>query len=139
MFVDEWGKLQELFVFRGLGGTLSHAPLFVLLHHQLSPRLATRRLRLEIQAMPSGVAFSEDLRGVLIFMHADRFLDAKTITELTGIPIRTIYRVLQTWRQTGEVKPASEGKQGRPRALDFGDTQVSSLRGLNDAFTYPLP
>lgn len=74
--------------------------------------------------MPSGVAFSEDLRGVLIFMHTDRFLDAKAITELTGIPIRTIYRVLQTWRETGEVKPASEGKQGRPRALDYGDTQV---------------
>ncbi len=80
-----------------------------------------------LSAMTAGVAFSEDLRGVLIFMHTSRFLDAKTISHWTGIPIRTIYRVLSTWNRTGEVKPAPSGKQGRPRTLDFTDTQVSLL------------
>lgn len=75
--------------------------------------------------MPNGVAFSEDLRGVLIFMHDNCCLDAKTINDLTGIPIRTVYRILSSWKQTGEVKPASEGKPGRPRALDYGDTKVN--------------
>ncbi len=77
--------------------------------------------------MTSGVAFSEDLRGVLVFMHIDAGLDAKTISHLTGIPLRTVYRFLSTWRLTGKVKPAPEGKRGRPRVLDFADTQVSSI------------
>lgn len=46
---------------------------------------------------------------------------------LTGIPVRTIYRVLSTWKSTGEVKPAPTGKRGRPRALDFADTQVCDI------------
>lgn len=75
--------------------------------------------------MTSGVALSEDLRGVLIYMHKTGGLDAKTITILTGIPRRTVYRVLSTWQQTGQIKPAPEGKAGRPRKLDFADTQVS--------------
>ncbi len=75
--------------------------------------------------MAAGVALSEDLRGVLIYMHTLHILDAKAISHWTGIPVRTIYRVLSTWKSTGEVKPAPEGKQGRPRALDFADTQVS--------------
>ncbi len=74
--------------------------------------------------MANGVALSEDVRGVLIYMHICRFLDAKTISHLTGIPVRTVYRVLSTWKRTSEVKPAPEGKQGRPRVLDFADTQV---------------
>lgn len=89
--------------------------------------------------MPSGVAFSEDLRAVLIFMHDNRLLDARMINELTGIPIRTVYRVLSTWRNTGEVKPAPEGKQGRPRALDYGDTKVSTVRKVDNKDTDDLP
>ncbi len=75
--------------------------------------------------MAGGLAYSEDLRGILIYMHATSLLDAKTISHLTGIPIRSVFRVLSTWKRTGEVKPAPEGKQGRPRALDYADTQVS--------------
>ncbi len=75
--------------------------------------------------MAGGVALSEDVRGVVIHMKDTCLLDAKTIAYLTGIPIRTVYSVLAAWKKTGEVKPAAEGKQGRPRALDFGDTQVS--------------
>lgn len=74
--------------------------------------------------MPSGVAFSEDLRGVLIYMHVHRDLDSNTISLLTRVPRRTVQRVLTMWRRTGKVKPAPEGKRGRPRALDFADTQV---------------
>ncbi len=77
--------------------------------------------------MGVGVALSEDLRGVLIYMHTSRNLEAKAISMLTGIPLRTVYRVLSTWKRTGEVKPAPEGKRGRPRALDFADTQVSKV------------
>ncbi len=74
--------------------------------------------------MAAGVALSEDLRGVLLHMHITVSLDAKAISYYTGIPIRTVYRVIATWKRTGQVKPPSEGKQGRPRALDFADTRV---------------
>lgn len=77
--------------------------------------------------MPAGVALSADLRNCLIYMHVSSCLDAKIISQLTGIPIRTVYRVLSVWKKTGEVKPEAQGKQGRPRALDFADTQVSVL------------
>ena len=76
--------------------------------------------------MPSVVALSEDLRRVLIYMRESRALEVKTIHDLTGVPARTIYRILSLWKETGEAKPASEGKQGRPRALDYGDTRVSN-------------
>ncbi|KLO04692.1 Homeodomain-like protein, partial [Schizopora paradoxa] len=86
--------------------------------------------------MVAGVAMSEDLRGILVYMHTCRFLDAKTIVDLTGIPIRTVYRVLSTWKRTGEVRPAPTGKQGRPRALDFADTQflVNTVIRRNDRY-----
>ncbi len=58
-------------------------------------------------------------------MQTTSLLDAKLISQLTGVPLRTVYRVLSVWRTTGEVKPEAEGKQGRPRTLDFADTQVS--------------
>lgn len=74
--------------------------------------------------MPSGVALSEDLRGVIIHMTVSRGLSLKSISYFTGIPLRTIQRVLTAWKRTGEVKPAPEGSRGRPRALDFADTQV---------------
>lgn len=75
--------------------------------------------------MAGGVALSEDTRGVIIHMKDTCLLDAKTIAYLSGIPIRTVYHILLTWNKTGEVKPAPEGKRGRPRLLNFGDTQVS--------------
>lgn len=74
--------------------------------------------------MPSGVALSGDLCGVLVKMHISAALDAKAISYFTGIPIRTIYRVLANFKRTGEAKPAPTGQRGRPRALDFADTQV---------------
>ncbi len=74
--------------------------------------------------MAGGVALSEDARGIVIHMKDTCFLDAKTIAYLTGMPVRTVYHILVAWKKTGEVKPTAEGKQGRPRALDFGDTQV---------------
>lgn len=75
--------------------------------------------------MAGGVALSEGVRGIVVHMKDACFLDAKTISYLTGIPLRTVYNVLAVWRKTGETKPAPEGERGRPRALDFGDTQVS--------------
>lgn len=77
--------------------------------------------------MTGGKAFLEDLQRILIYMHDTSGLDAKAISNLTGIPLRTIYRFLSTWKRTGKVKPAPEGQRGRPRILDFADTQVSSL------------
>ena len=77
--------------------------------------------------MPSGSALSEDLRRALIHMHHVSGLDAKTITALTNVPKRTVYRVLSTWKITGLVKPEPEGQRGRPRAVDVGGVQVSSL------------
>ncbi len=92
--------------------------------HSWQP-LATTARGNKCSPMTSGKALSEDLQGALIYMHDTTGLDAKTISSLTGIALRTVYRVLSTWKQTGKVKPTPEGKQGRPRVLDFADTQVS--------------
>ncbi len=75
--------------------------------------------------MAGGVALPEGVREIVIHMKDTCLLDAKTTAYLTNIPLRTVYHILAVWRKTGEAKPAPEGKQGRPRALDFGDTQVS--------------
>ncbi len=92
------------------------------LEHQRSQPLSDFRL-LDF-SMPSGVALSEDARGIVIFMHDSRSLNAKSISYFTGIPLRTVQHILSTWKATGEVKPVPEGQRGRPRALDFGDTEV---------------
>ena len=73
--------------------------------------------------MVAGVALSADLRNTLIYMHITSCLDAKTVSNLTGVPLRTVYRVLSVWKATGEVKPQPQGNPGRPRALDFADTR----------------
>ena len=78
-----------------------------------------------LNAMTKGVALSEDLCKVVIYMFSCHNLDMTQIAYLTDIPKRTVYSILSTWRLTGEVKPAPNGKQGRQRVLDFTDTQVS--------------
>lgn len=82
--------------------------------------------------MAAGVALSEDLRGVLIRMHILRDLSTKSISNFTLIPLRTVQSVLTAWKRTGEVKPVSDAVQGRPRALDFADTQVHLLLVCGD-------
>ncbi len=106
-------------------GTL-HAPwLVVLSHRPLSQTSISQSTRRQTPApMPQGVALSEDLRGVLIHIHVSSSLDSKALARLTGIPVRSIQRILSNWKKTGEVKTAPTGKKGRPRALDFSDTQV---------------
>ncbi len=74
--------------------------------------------------MAAGVALSEDLRGIVIRMHILRGLSPKSISYFTCIPLRTVQHVLTVWKRTGEAKPTSEVIQGRPRVLDFADTQV---------------
>lgn len=94
--------------------------------HLVPPPPSTAHINsLLVSVMAGGVALSEGVRTIVIHMKESCFLDAKAISFLTGIPLRTVYHVLAIWRKTGEAKPAPEGKQGRPRALDFGDTQVS--------------
>ncbi len=75
------------------------------------------------------------------FMRESCFLDMKTITDLTGVPVRTIYCILATWRQTGEIKPAPERKQGHLWALDYGDTRVSCSfpKGTSKCHTVAVP
>jgi len=84
--------------------------------------------------MTAGAALSEDLRNAVIHMHTTAALDAKAISYFTGVPIRTVYSVLSTWKRTGQAKPAraEKEKRGRPRALDFADTQVSLATRRNE-------
>ncbi|KLO09048.1 Homeodomain-like protein, partial [Schizopora paradoxa] len=86
--------------------------------------------------MTSGSPLSDDLRGVLVFMHVSRSLDAKTISQWTGVPKRTVFRVLSNWRKTGGVKQVTEEKRGRPRALDFADTKfiMGTVNRYNDRY-----
>ncbi|KLO04633.1 hypothetical protein SCHPADRAFT_793919, partial [Schizopora paradoxa] len=53
---------------------------------------------------------------------------------------RSVYRILADWKRTGEVKVVSERKQGRPRALDFADTQVviNTVTNRNDMYLQEL-
>lgn len=75
--------------------------------------------------MLDGAAYSNDLRRTLIYMHIQHSLDAKSISHYTGVPSRSVYRILADWRRTGQDKLEPTGRRGRPRKLDFSDTQVS--------------
>lgn len=74
--------------------------------------------------MPSGVATGDAARDIILHMHDNLGLEVKTMAYLTGIPSRTVYRVLSSFKASGRIKQKATEKRGRPRSLDFGDTQV---------------
>ncbi len=132
---ERWATLERGAWHAGLCGNSDKQPATLLVLQLPSSTAATNDSVLLSPVMAGGVALSEDARGVVIHMKDNCFLDAKTIAYLSGIPIRTVYHILAVWKKTGEVKPAPEGKQGRPRALDFGDTQVSVHTSHGDSLT----
>lgn len=94
-------------------------------HHHCPPSYLSRTSSYSFfLPMARGSPLSEDLRGVLVFMHVSRCLDAKSISDWTGVPKQTVFRVLSSWKTTGGIKPVTEEKRGRPRALDVADTRV---------------
>ena len=74
--------------------------------------------------MTRGVATPDALLQVVLHMHESLRLDVKEIVHLTNIPQRTVYRMLTKSRESDQPKPKSMEKRGRPRTLDFADTQV---------------
>lgn len=52
----------------------------------------------------------------------------RDIALYTGVPLRTVQRVLGLWRRTGQPYRARRSwVMGRPRSLDLEDIQVCSL------------
>ncbi len=76
---------------------LTRVPLFCPRRRQRAQRPTQQQLPIK---MPAGIALSADLRNCLIYMHITSVFDAKVISQLTGVPLRTVYRVLSVWRTT---------------------------------------
>ena len=74
--------------------------------------------------MTQGVPVSDDLCRVIMHMSTNCGLDVKDIVYLTAVPRASVYWILNAWKQTGEECLAPHSKSGRPRALDFTDTQI---------------
>ena len=67
---------------------------------------------------------SRDLRDIIVYMRVSAGTPVKEISWLTGIARGTIYQILQTWKETGVSFREKLVNQGRPRALNYGDTEV---------------
>lgn len=67
---------------------------------------------------------SDDLRNALIYMHTQHGLPLKTIASFTNISLRTVQHIVHVWKYNGVVSKERLLNQGRPRALDYTDTQA---------------
>lgn len=67
---------------------------------------------------------SDDLRECIVKIHKHG-IRVKQISEWTGISERTLYEVIQKYNHKGTVSTEALRNRGRPRALDYVDTEVS--------------
>ena len=74
--------------------------------------------------MPRGIALPDGVRQVVLHMHRSLGLNVKEIVYLTNIPQRTVYRLLTPRSEAERLKHEHIERRGRPRKLDFADTQV---------------
>ena len=65
---------------------------------------------------------SNDARQVILHMHRTLRLSVREIVHLTDVPKRTVYRILMTEKKQPQHQNIE--LRGRPRKLDFADTQV---------------
>ena len=77
--------------------------------------------------MPRGVLAQDGVRKIVLHMHRSLGLSASEIVHLTNVPQRTIYRMLAAQREEEAPQHQVSETRGRPRKLDFADTQVYPL------------
>ena len=74
--------------------------------------------------MPRGIALLDGVRQVLLHMHRSLGLNVKEIVYLTNIPQCTVYPQQTPRSKAEQLKHEHIERRGRPRKLDFADTQV---------------
>ena len=74
--------------------------------------------------VPRRKRLSQDLRDVLVYMRVAAGKTVKAISISTGIAEGTVYQILQIWKETGGASRQKLPNQGRPRALEYADTEV---------------
>ena len=72
---------------------------------------------------------SNDVQQVILHMHGTLRLSVREIVYLTDVPKRTVYRILTTQTEKKQPQHQNIELRGRPRKLDFADTQVRLSTG----------
>lgn len=82
--------------------------------------------------MAKGKAISDDLRGVVIRMVAELRVPLAKVCEYTGVPRRSVERILTTYKRTGQsARDHTIAPSGRPRLLQYNDIGVSVIHNKN--------
>lgn len=72
-----------------------------------------------------GKPLSEDARRILLYMAISHQLSAQDVADWTGIPLRTVQRVVSQYRMTGDVILTRDVEtRGRKRVLEYEDLKV---------------
>jgi transposase len=66
---------------------------------------------------------SRDVKLAAIRLYELDLLDLDNILHSCGFSLRTFYRILKLWRETGDVVKPNTNRRGRPRILDHEDVQ----------------
>ena len=74
--------------------------------------------------MGRGKALSEDARRIVFNLHKSQLLTVDQLSKATGVSQPTIYRIGARYERTGDFGQDGE-RTGRPRVLDYANTQVS--------------
>ena len=78
---------------------------------------------LNATTMVKGRPLSTDLRSVLVRMVTTCGLSLGDVCTYSGIPRRTLERLVSKFKKTGEVQ-GNATRRGRPRILEYSDTEV---------------
>ena len=74
--------------------------------------------------MGRGKALLEDAWHIVFNLHRSQLLTVDQLLKVTGVSRPTIYQIGARYKCTGDF--GQDGKRtGRPRVLDYADTQVS--------------
>jgi transposase len=66
---------------------------------------------------------SRDVKLAAIRLYERDLLELDDIRDCCGLSLRTFYRILKLWRETGDVIKPKKPLRGRPRILDYDDVQ----------------
>ena len=100
--------------------TMDQTTTRMVLTHSFSLLLLWHR-----SAMVQGKAFSEDARRIIYRLYQSQLITVHDMAHVMGVHRATIHRVVAQYERTGHFQ--GEGtRTGRPRALDYAETQVRS-------------
>ncbi|EJD02060.1 Homeodomain-like protein [Fomitiporia mediterranea MF3/22] len=73
--------------------------------------------------MARGKVLSDDARKIIVKLYQHESFSAQQLSRLADVQQRTIQRILSHWRETGRVERDVLHSRGRPRILDYADTE----------------